>query len=158
MKKIPLTQSKSAIVNDRFYKRLMEMGSWQHNDGYAQKRQNGRTVQMHRIIWQLAGRKLPRQLDHRDTNGLNNQLSNLRPATPSQNAQNRGPSRSNISGYKGVHYLPLCNKYCAKIQVRGKHKNLGHFKKAKQAAKAYDKAATRYFGEFAWLNFPTMAV
>ncbi len=158
MKRIPLSKGKFAIVDDCFCKRLMAMGSWTYAKGYAHKKVNKKTVLMHRIIWQLAGRKLPRQLDHRDTNGLNNRLNNLRPATRLQNAHNRGPSRRNTSGYKGVDYQPRCKKYRAQIQVRGKHKNLGCFKEPKKAARAYDKAAARYYGEFAWLNFPTTAV
>lgn len=157
MKKIPLSQGHFAIVDDRFCKRLMAMGAWTYAKGYAHKKVNGHTVLMHRLIWEMAGRTLPRQLDHKDTNKLNNRLKNLRPATRSQNIHNRGPLSTNTSGYKGVDYQSRCKNWRAQIMVRGKHKTIGYFKTARKAAKAYDKAAVRYYREYAYLNFPTTA-
>jgi len=153
VKRIPLTQGKFALVDDRFYEPLMAMGSWSyHPSGRAQKWYKGKTVQMHRVIWAMAGRPLPEQLDHRDRNALNNQLRNLRPATPSQNMANHGPSKRNTSGYKGVWWRRDRQRWCAKIQVNGTQTHIGYFEAAKEAAAAYDKAAKKHFGEFAYLN------
>ena len=44
-------------------------------------------------------------------------------------------------------------KWTAQIKVDGKHIHLGYFQSEKEAAKAYDKAALKYFGEFANPNF-----
>jgi len=41
------------------------------------------------------------------------------------------------------------------LTVNGKTTYLGSFHDQKQAAKAYDTAAKKYFGEFAVLNFPS---
>ena len=159
MKRIPLTQGKFAVVDDRFYKPLMAMASWSYHrskgGGYAHGIVNGKLAYMHRIIWQLAGRRLPRLLDHRDTDGLNNRLSNLRPATYSQNIHHRGPTRRNTSGYKGVYYQRRSKKWYTQIMVRGVYHYLGCFKTARKAARAYDKAARYHLREFAYTNFAT---
>ena len=156
MKTIPLSRGRCTLVNDRFYHRLVAMGSWTYNPkGYTQKWHNGTTIQMHRVIWSMAGRPLPRQLDHKDRNGLNNQLGNLRAATPLQNMFNRGPSRRNKCGYKGVCWRPNRHGFEARIMTKDKRKSLGVFGTAKDAAKAYDRAAKKYQGEFAYLNLAT---
>ena len=61
-----------------------------------------------------------------------------------------------IQDVKGVHYFNgrNKNKWMARIQVDGKRLFLGYFKFPKEAAKTYDIAAKKYFGEFARLNFP----
>ncbi len=57
-------------------------------------------------------------------------------------------------------YIPykLWNKHAktfmASICIDGKNKNLGYFIDQVDAAKEYDKAAKKVFGEFAYLNFP----
>lgn len=49
------------------------------------------------------------------------------------------------------------HKWRAKIKVNGKTINIGTYEFAKDAAKAYDVEALKYFGEFAYLNFPHKA-
>lgn len=93
-------------------------------------------------------------VDHKDRNHLNNQFENLRPATRSQNQMNRGVYASSSTGYKGVSYHSARNKYVAMIKASGQNYFLGRFIDPKEAAKAYDRAAKKFFGEFAVLNFP----
>ena len=79
---------------------------------------------------------------------------NLRTATQTQNNRNRRkfnlPTKSK---YKGVYWKQPIKKWVAQIGVNKKIIHLGCFKKQKAAAKAYDKAAKKYHGEFACLNF-----
>ena len=87
------------------------------------------------------------QIDHKDGNGLNNCWLNLRECTQSQNQANRGPTKNNKLGTKGVYKKN--GRYYAKIMVNGKVINIGQFDALETAAQAYRKTATKHFGEFA---------
>src|SRR5215471_4599057 len=107
---------------------------------------------MHRLI---AGVGPRRKVDHHDRNGLNNQRKNLRVATSSQNGANRVPDRrkaGRTSQYKGVFWDKARNRWCATIHVDGKTRALGRFETEREAAAAYDAAASAIWGRFARLN------
>jgi len=53
-----------------------------------------------------------------------------------------------------VSYDKRTGRFCAKIQHNSKKVWLGRFKRAIDAARAYDKKAIELHGEFACLNFP----
>lgn len=156
MKEIPLTQGQIALVDDQDFE-LAKRWNWRvqknRHTWYAigQNWINGKTkkIFMHRII-------LPTpkgvDVDHIDHDGLNNQRSNLRIATRSQNNQNQRP-RKTTSQFKGVSWDQYTNKWRAYIFVERKQIHLGYFKIEREAALAYDQVAKKYFGEFAQLNF-----
>lgn len=62
------------------------------------------------------------------------------------------------SQFKGVYYDRTSNavkkKWKAQIMVNHKYEHLGRFETEREAAKAYDEAAKRIWGEYARLNFP----
>ena len=92
-------------------------------------------------------------IDHKDCDGLNNQRSNLRFATKSQNGANRGYEIRNTSGFKGVSWDVKRDKWQVGIQINKHRFALGRFTDINDAARAYDAAARKHFGEFANLNF-----
>jgi hypothetical protein len=92
--------------------------------------------------------------DHRDGDGLNNTRANLRSATRSQNAMNRRKQKGTSSRFKGVSWNKREQKWKVKIMFNCRVINLGSFDSEKAAARTYDAAAKKYFGEFAKLNFP----
>src|SRR5580693_3457535 len=75
--------------------------------------------------------------DHADHNGLNNQRSNLRPASGTENQWNRRPNSRGTSQYKGVSYDPVNQKWLARICVSGTQRNLGRHASETDAAHAY---------------------
>jgi hypothetical protein len=109
-------------------------------------------VEQRLYIHKLIVKERKWQIDHIDRNGLNNRRSNLRKASPSQNAANSGPKKKNKIGYKGVlkEKRKLTKPYLASLCG----KNLGRYKTAEEAALVYDKAAIEKYGDFAFLNFP----
>lgn len=152
MKRIPLTKGKEALVDDQDYEYLMQW-KWCINGGYAGRRARPHFYYMHK---EIATKRLgfPSELkaDHINGNPLDNRRGNLRPATQQMNGINAGLCSANSSGFKGVS---LCNKtktWAAYVHVRDQKHHLGYFDSKVDAAKAYNKAAKKHFGEFAWLN------
>lgn len=91
-------------------------------------------------------------VDHKDGNGLNNCKSNLRLCTQQQNLRNRRKCINNRCGYKGVSFHRQMGLYRARVSVDQKQVFYRYFKTAIDAARAYNEAAIRHFGEFAKLN------
>jgi|TARA_R110000824_G_scaffold14877_1_gene63025 hypothetical protein len=101
-------------------------------------------------------------VDHINGNPLDNRKENLRVCTTAENCRNRGKSKNNKSGYKGVSYHKkakhMINEYKSPWQsmivFNRKLMCLGMYKTKEEAARAYDQKAIELFGEFALLNFP----
>jgi hypothetical protein len=157
-RRIPLTMNQYALVNVSLFDFLMQW-SWRAspNKGkfYASTMvyvDNVRHfIRMHHIILGLPPGK---ECDHINRDTLDNRIRNLRPCTTAQNIANRGMLKSNTSGYKGVNWRKERSMWVARIGFKGERISLGMFNDPKEAAKAYDKAAIKYYGEFAGLNFP----
>ena len=93
-------------------------------------------------------------VDHINHNGLDNRKANLRPATQAEKARNaRYPKKNTSSKYRGVWYNRQTKKWRATISVDRKRKQIGYFTDERDAARAYDTTAKKYYGQFAVLNF-----
>ena len=105
---------------------------------------------MHREIMKAPPHLL---VDHIDGDGLNNQKSNLRLVTPTQNQQNQTTARrDNKSGVKGVSWDKFRNRWRVSITVNGMNKTLLYTEDLELAKEKYDAAAKLYFGEYARTN------
>lgn len=88
-------------------------------------------------------------VDYIDHDGLNNQKSNLRLCTKSQNMRNRrGAQKNSASGIRGVVLQKRTGRWLANIQFDGKLIFLGVYTSIADAASAYAAANKKYFGEF----------
>lgn len=123
-----------------------------NSEGYIQITLKGVNYYVHRIVYQMVNRLhiLPCEvmLDHIDGNKSNNNPTNLRIATKSTNAMNRGKQSNNSSGYKGVSFRKDIRKWLAKITKEGKAFHIGTFNTKEEAALAYCQAASEIHGEF----------
>lgn len=160
MIKIPLTQGKVALIDDKDFK-LISKYKWHYADylngrGYAKTANPNRKpfmLRMHRLILSAKPGDI---VDHINQNTLDNRRKNLRIVTQSQNMVNMKPRRTNKSGYKGVckvshpayHHRP----WLATTWKNNKQVHIGYFATAKEAAIAYNKKVLQLHGEFAYLN------
>jgi hypothetical protein len=68
--------------------------------------------------------------------------------------RNRRKKKNTTSQFVGVNLYKPSRRWDSRITHQGKRIKLGRFDSEIEAAKAYDEAAKKYFGEFARLNFP----
>lgn len=78
---------------------------------------------------------------------------NCRFISRKHNSWNKRKYKNNKSGFKGVSFCKEKNLWDTRIFVNGKTHFIGRFTNKLIAAKLYDDAARKYFGEFATLNF-----
>lgn len=157
-KKIKLTQGKYALVDAEDYEWLSQW-KWFFDirkgdkTGYAFRNTRvgegpRRRIRMHNEILGA------RNIDHANGNGIDNRKNNLRPASRSQQAFNKGVHEHKKSlGCKGVSVVKdkkgIPSYWIARITVEKKRIYLGVFKNHIAASRAYIKAAKKYHGEFA---------
>lgn len=154
---IELTQGQVALIDQgdldtvlkfRWYAGHHGQG-WRAESSSDYKRREGRHLRMHRLILDAPPGM---DVDHVNGNGLDNRRMNLRLASRSQNLANQRKQRDKTSSrYKGVS-ISRQGTWRARICVRGQKRWLGIFESEEEAALAYNRAASEYFGEFARLN------
>lgn len=157
MKKIPLGgklgEDKFALVDDVDYDKLSRYSWCLAVGGYATggskaQRELGHHF-MHRVVNNTPKGKIT---DHIDGNPLNNTRGNLRTVDHSQNLMNARIRKNKNSKYKGVWWNKRAGFWYAAIRVNGGSVNLGNFETQREAAIAYNEAATKNFGEYAKIN------
>lgn len=158
MKKIPLSQGKYALVDDADFEELNKYNWFAHKKSrgifYVERnyrRIEGKqtTIKMHREIMQpLEGMVI----DHIDGDGLNNQRSNLRICTGTENKQNQRKYKNNTSGFKGVSFYRGSRKWGANIGAGGERVFLGLLTSKLKAYEAYCEACIKYHGAFSRLK------
>jgi hypothetical protein len=154
---IPLTQGKVARVSPVDYKRLSQYKWYYGGDKnpYAvrnvQTPKGKRLEYMHRVILEV---EEGFDVDHRDTDGLNNCRYNLRKCTRGQNQINKSKQtgRKTTSKYKGVYFRKDIGRFVAEVIHNKKREYVGYFDTELEAGIAYNENALRIHGEFARLN------
>lgn len=116
-----------------------------------------KTIVLHQEIMARLSTETGELIDHKDTNRLNNRRDNLRWSTRSKNMQNTNPNktykkREKASRFKGVSKRREAWRMTIKLPDGTKIDERHETEEA--AARAYDSYASKYFGEFARLNFP----
>jgi hypothetical protein len=118
------------------------------NTFYAKAYIDNKNMGMHRLLLGIIDKDT--FSDHKNGDGLDNRMCNLRPCTRSQNAANSKPKRK----YRGVDKdkrSPDNSGWRAAIQINGRRVSV-NCKSETEAAFIYNILAKKYHGEFARLN------
>lgn len=149
MRRIALTQGQFALVDDADFDWLSQWRWYYRSEGYPARHRHiddgpgTSIIRMHTAILGI----IPSGLmpDHIDRNKLNNQRSNLRLVTRSQNYRNSGLSTRNTSGFRGVSWDKAREKWDARITVNGVQIHLGRFDNLAEASMAYKAEVSKHF-------------
>ena len=160
-KRIELTLGMVAIVDSDEFERLNQY-TWQaHKEGKGERPLyyawrniviDGKKTMLKMHIDIMGNTPDGFTIDHKDRNGLHNWKDNLRICTSYQNSFNHRAKQNAANKYKGVSLAYKSSTFRAQIRVYGKQISLGNYKTDKEAALAYNKAALRYHGEYAYIN------
>ena len=156
MTRVPLHRGGIAIVDDDDAARVNEFQWRLHIDkgtnsyAFARNTVKAGYSNLHRFILKAERGQI---VDHIDGNGLNCTRENMRICDAKGNRRNSRPIGGS-SKFKGVSWDKQRERWRAIIYCDGVMYRLGRFRNEIDAALAYDDAASRLFGEFAWLNFP----
>jgi len=109
----------------------------------------------HRVAWLLHYGVWPEgSIDHINADRKDNRIENLRIASHKQNGMNRKKQKGGSSSlYKGVSWYQQTKRWKSYIRLGKSTVHLGYYLSEVDAAKAYDSAAKKYFGDYALLNF-----
>lgn len=118
------------------------------SSGYYSVRIDSKTVRWHRLIWKHFNGVIPSGLivDHINNNQSDNRIVNLQLATQHFNVRACKKYKNNKSGFVGVTWAKLNNKWVASIRVNNKTKHLGLFDDPEIAHQAYLSAKIKYHG------------
>jgi AP2 domain. len=157
IKVIQLTNVGFTILDNEDFDKFKHKKWQRHPAGYAMRCQSlgkkgkHKAILLHREIMDAPDGT---EVDHINGYRQDNTRRNLRLVTKSQNHGNRRIelSRPKTSQFKGVNWDKERGLWKAQIKCGARRYELGRFASEEAAARAYNTAAQKLFGEHTWLN------
>lgn len=150
MKMLKIGRSSFAYVDDEDYDRLNEftwyVGYMNGKQKFAYTRDiidgRVRNISLHSMVMNVSNVRI----SHRNGDKLDCRKENMLLGVM---------NKPNVTGYRGVTYDPILDRFRAHLQAEGIDKWSGRrYHTAQEAARAYDEMALAYLGDEAILNFP----
>ncbi len=133
-------------IDTEDYEYVKDRCWYNDEEHYVTAKKLGKRIRIHRIIMNCPDDKI---IDHIDRNPLNNKKENLRICTNAENAINKGLRKDNKSGYIGIRWDAVVQKWFSQITLNKKKIRLGWFVDKQDAINVRHEAEKKYFGEFA---------
>jgi hypothetical protein len=159
--RIPLNRGKHALVD---LADLPRVAAYRWYANYSDRRwralrsyREGGRQHTRSLSHEILGLPPAVRVAHVNADGLDNRRANLRRSSATADGAKRRLNRNNRSGYRGVSWYAPLGKWRAEINGKPRHRHLGYYDTAEQAAEAWDKAAWERWGAAARLNFPAEA-
>jgi len=109
---------------------------------------NKKHYKTHRLVFLMFHGYMPEEIDHIDGNPLNNKISNLRPATRSEQLCNTGLRKTSKSGVKGVSWDSSRNKWTVVVTKNKQTMFRNRFNDLELAQLVAIEARDKYHGSF----------
>jgi hypothetical protein len=130
--KIFLTQGKIALIDTRDYSAVCgyrwhavkSSRRWYARAYVSRVGCHQQNICLHQLLLPC---KRPREVDHRDGDGLNNRRSNLRRVTHQRNLWNPRKHLNTSSRFIGVYFASTYGKWRATLKINEKRIHLGWF-------------------------------
>lgn len=145
-----LSMAKKVKHSKRYVGDILDTIAKVNNNEYYHVRLFQQTYKAHRVIWAMHYGYMPDTIDHKDGNGLNNRIENLRDTTQADNCKNRAHQVNNSTGYSGITYVKSRTegkpgRYLARINSEsGKRITLGRYDTLEEAITARRDAEAKY--------------
>lgn len=157
MKRISLTYSKYALIDDEDFERVDQYKWRAYLSKNTFRARSSTGLSLSNLIMNCPDNK---EVDHINLDSLDCQKHNLRICSCSENNRNRKSLIGSVSKYKGVTWRKNRGKWQACIWIEnifGQQTSLYlgcNFNNEEEAALAYDNAARQEHGKFGRYNFP----
>lgn len=106
---------------------------------------DGRRIQTHRLIWKWWYGYDPEYIDHINGDGLDNRIDNLRNVDHKTNLRNNKKNKNNTSGFTGVVWHELANKWVARVKIEYKYIHIGLYNTPEEARDARNEFLKEFF-------------
>jgi len=114
-------------------------------NGYIRIAIKDESYKAHRLIAVMIGENISEsEIDHINHDRSDNRWGNLRIVSHPENGKNQAPSKNNKSGFNGVSWSKISDKWRAYINVGPKQIHLGCFAMKSDAIAARESANIRY--------------
>lgn len=144
-----------AVIDSCDYEKVKDL-KWSQKEGYAFNAKYKISLARFLVFGGVEEAKGKGKIlvDHKSGDTLDNRRENLRKCSVKENNRNRIGKTG--KEYKGACYYPYRGKgkekWLARIRVDNQLIHLGYFDTPEQAALVYNRAAKKYFGNYAKIN------